>query len=222
MHGGSPMMWVGLHRLHHAKSDGPEDPHTPTKGFWHAHAGWIIGVYHPVPSILFALSGFGQQIALFWFDLQRLAGRREADWLKACPKLRQLPLMRFLDIPTVAFGIFLVQVALCWFVAGWWGILWLWALHLSLTNGSWAVNSFAHTERFGREDHKNRDGSRNVPWLAIITFGEGYHNNHHRFPRSARHALDGGPDVSWRVIQLLEKLGLAWKINLPRKYRPTS
>ncbi len=219
LHSGGPLMWVGLHRLHHAKSDGPEDPHTPTRGFWFGHCGWLLGTERVLPSVLLAVSGFGQQATLLWLDIRRLTGHREADWHSMVPDLRKFRLMRILDVPLVTPALFGAQLAAAWLIGGWWGIAWLWALHVSLTNGSWSVNSICHSPRFGREDHKNRDQSRNVPWIAAITFGEGYHNNHHRFPRSACHGLDGGPDVSWWVIRLLERLGLAWKINLPRKYR---
>ena len=218
-HSGSPMMWVGLHRLHHAKSDGPEDPHTPTKGFWHAHCGWILGVYHPVWCVLFALTGFGQQAAFLVHDVRRLLGLNPPTWREMCADLRDARLMKVLDIPLVIPALFGLQVVFCAAVAGWWGLLWLWSVHVVLTNGSWAVNSVCHWPGFGREDHANRDQSRNVPWMSLLTYGESYHNNHHRFPRSAWHSLGTGMDLSWAVIQGMAKLGLAKNVWLPRKYR---
>lgn len=219
LHSGSPMVWVGLHRLHHTKSDGPGDPHSPRDGFWHAHAGWLIGTSRPGPSILFALSGFGQQGALLVHDLRRLAGRNPPEWVSLCPDLREDRLMRLLDVPLVMPGLFALQLAGAWAVGGGWGVLWLWALHLALTNGSWAVNSVGHTLAFGRQTYDNGDTSRDVPWLAAVTFGEGYHNSHHRYPKSARHGLDGGPDLSWALIRGLERVGLAWDVWLPKAYR---
>jgi len=221
LHSGSPLMWVGLHRLHHAKSDGPLDPHSPANGFWFAHSGWVIGTRNPVLSILFALTGFGQQAALLVHDIRRVLGKNPPEWRELCPDLRDLPLMRLLDVPGVIPVLFLCQLSLAWWVAGGWGLVWLWALHFTLTNGSWAVNSVCHWTAFGRQDHDNHDTSRNVPWVAFFTYGEGYHNNHHRYPRSARHALDGGWDMSWLLIRGLERCGLAWKLWLPKKYRTT-
>jgi len=220
-HSGSPLMWVGLHRLHHAKSDGPEDPHTPTNGFWHAHCGWILGLYHPVPSILFALTGFGQQTAFLVHDIRRVFGFNPPTWRELCPDLRDKNLMRVLDMPLVMPLLFGLQVYGCWLYAGWWGLFWLWCVHVVLTNGSWAVNSVCHWPGFGREDHPNRDQSRNVPWMSVVTYGESYHNNHHRYPRSAWHALGTGMDLSWTVIRAMRVLGLARDVWLPKKYRAT-
>lgn len=219
LHGGSPMMWVGLHRLHHTKSDQPEDPHTPTKGFWFGHSGWLIGTTNPVLAALFALSGFGQQAAILVHDLQRLVGLRQASWLALCPDLRQERLMRLLDTPLVMPALFATQLALAWWAAGGIGILWLWCVHLFLTNSSWSVNSVCHWPAFGRQPWDTGDGSRDVPWLAPLTNGEAFHNSHHRYPRSARHALQGGPDLSWTVIHALCRMGLANDPWLPRQFR---
>ncbi len=220
MHSGSPMMWVGLHRLHHTKSDAEEDPHTPSQGFWFAHSGWLIGSKHWLPSLLFAISGFGQQLVILVHDVQRLLGVREADWVSLCPDLKKERLMRVLDVPLVMPALFALQVALAWLVAGPWGIAWLWAVHVFLTNTSWAVNSICHWPAFGVQRWDTGDWSRDVWWMAILTNGESFHNGHHRYPRSARHALEGGQDLSWRVIQLCCALGLASEPWLPRKYRP--
>ena len=127
--------------------------------------------------------------------------------------------MRALDTPGVIPALWLVQLALAWWLAGWQGLLALWLVHLWLTNSSWAINSIAHTERFGRRPFETREDSRDVPWLAVLTHGEGYHNGHHRYPRSARHALEGGWDLSWWVIRGMERVGLAKKVWLPRRYR---
>ena len=96
---------------------------------------------------------------------------------------------------------------------------WLWAAHLFLTNASWAVNSICHWPAFGAQTYDTGEGSRDVPWVAWFTNGEGYHNCHHRFPKSAKHALHGGPDLSWSVIRLMVALGLARDPWLPRSFR---
>ncbi len=218
-HSGSPMMWVGLHRLHHTKSDAEEDPHTPTKGFWHGHSGWLIGTRRALPAILFALSGFGQQAVILWHDLRRLLGLRQADWVSLCPDLKKERLMRLLDVPLVMPALFALQLLVAWWIDGAWGLLWLWLAHLFLTNTSWSVNSICHWPAFGVQRWDTGDWSRDVAWLSVFTNGESYHNGHHRYPRSARHALEGGHDLSWRVIQLLCLLHLGRDIWLPRAYR---
>lgn len=219
LHSGSPLAWVALHRLHHARSDGEGDPHSPRDGLFHAHCGWLIGTRNPVLCALFALSGFGQQTAILVHDVRRIMGRNPPVWLEGVPDLRDDWLMRVLDAPLVLPAVFAGQLGLGWAIGGWWGLLWLWLLHLTLTNGSWAVNSIGHWLAMGCQDFENRDTSRNVWWLAALTWGEGYHNTHHRYPRSARHGLDGWFDTSWVVIRLLGMVGLAWNVWLPRAHR---
>lgn len=222
MWGGSPLTWVALHRQHHARSDGPGDPHSPREGFWFAHCGWLIGSRSPYFCLLFALSGFGQQLVVLVHDGLRLAGRRPPEWRSLTQDLNGDAWMRFLDTPLVIPAGFVAQVAAAWWVGGWWGLFWLWSLHLVLTNGSWAVNSIGHSRSFGVEDHTNGDTSRNVPWLAWLTFGEGWHNHHHRYPRSARHGLGGGFDPSWWVIRGLERAGVVDQVWLPKGERQTA
>jgi stearoyl-CoA desaturase (delta-9 desaturase) len=216
--GGSPVLWVGLHRLHHARSDSEGDPHTPRDGgFAWAHAGWLIGVRNPVVVALFALSGFGQQAMIVVHDTRRLLGRNPPTWRELCGDLMREPMMRALDTPGVMPALFLAQVALAWAVGGGWGLFGLWGVHLYLTNSSWAVNSISHWPAFGRQPRPTGDDSRDVPWMALPTLGEAWHNTHHRHPRSARHGLDGGLDPSWRVIQALCAVGLAEKPWLPKE-----
>lgn len=216
LYSGSPALWVGLHRLHHTRSDTDEDPHSPRAGALWAHAGWIPGTRSGALALVFALSGFGQQAAIVWHDLRRLAGRNPPAWRQLCPDLMKEPLMRALDTPGVMPLLFLAQLGAAWVVGGGRGILWLWAAHLWLTNTSWAVNSICHSPRFGRQPHATGDDSRDVPWLALATHGESYHNSHHRYPRSARHGLDGGWDLSWWVIAAMTRLKLASEPWLPK------
>lgn len=219
-HSGSPLVWVGLHRHHHANSDQPDDPHTPTRGFWAGHTGWLIGSRHPIPCMLFAASGFGQQVALLVHDVRRVAGHNPPIWREICPDLMRERLMRALDFPFVMPAAFGLQLAAAWWWGGAWGVVWLWAVHVSLTNASWAINSICHWPAFGVQTYDTGEGSRDVRWVAWFTNGEGFHNSHHRFPKSARHGLHGGPDLSWHVIRLLVSLRLAHDPWLPRKFRP--
>ncbi len=218
--GGSPVFWVALHRLHHLRSDAEGDPHSPIHGRWWAHCGWLIGVKHPVVCALFAVSGFGQQAAIVWHDIRRLAGRNPPTWRAMAKDLMKEPLLRVLDAPMVMPALFALQLTVAWAIAGPWGWVWLWALHVWLTNTSWAVNSICHLPTMGTQPFDTGEGSRDVPWMALVTLGESYHNGHHRYPRSARHGLDGGLDLSWWIISTLEARGVVTKVWLPKKYRP--
>jgi len=123
--------------------------------------------------------------------------------------------MRALDVPLVITAMFAAQVAIAWLIGGWWGIAWLWVVHVVLNNFTWIVNSACHWPGLGARPHKTRDQSRNVSWLALATHGESHHNAHHRHPRSAHHGIDGGVDASFAVIRLLERLGLATEVQMP-------
>jgi fatty-acid desaturase len=219
-HSGSPVLWAGLHRFHHASSDTEKDPHTPMFGFWRGHTGWLIGAHHPMPCILFALSGFGQQVMILVHDIRRLAGRNPPTWRDVTADLMREPLMRFLDTPMVMPMVFALQVWGVWVLFGWEGVGGLWLTHLALTNASWSVNSVCHWPSFGVTNYDTGEGSRDVWWVAWFTNGEGYHNSHHRFPKSAKHGLHGGPDLSWVVIQILVALRLASEPWLPKSFRP--
>ena len=219
MHSGSPLFWVGLHRFHHARSDTDDDPHTPKDGFWHGHTGWIINSHNPAACGAFALSGFGQQFMIVHHDWRRVRGQNPATWIAVCSDIKDEPLLRFLDVPFVMPAIFALQLVGAWLLAGLSGLLFLWLAHLFLTNASWAVNSICHWPTFGRRTYDTGEHSRDVPWVAWFTNGEGFHNCHHRFPRSACHALHGGSDLSWTVIHALVRLGLARDPWLPRSMK---
>jgi stearoyl-CoA desaturase (delta-9 desaturase) len=224
LHSGPPLLWVGLHRHHHLRSDTPDDPHSPTNGgLLQAHSGWLLAraLGRPVGALaaaLFALSGFGQQAVTLLHDLRRLRGTNPPVWLEMCKDLQGQRILAFLERPLVTPALFGLQLGLAWGIGGGAGLLWLWALHLGLTNSSWAVNSICHGAAFGRAPHDTGEGSRDVPWLAPFTLGEAYHNTHHRYPRSARHGLEGF-DPSWTVITVLVRLGLASEPWLPRAAR---
>jgi fatty-acid desaturase len=223
LHAGPPLLWVGLHRLHHLRSDGDEDPHSPrVGGFWHGHTGWLLGRradgrHGTFLAAAFALSGFGQQVRTLIHDVRRLRGAPAEPWAVLCGDLARDPFLLLLDRPLVTTGLFVAQVGIA-STAGWAGLLWLWALHLALTNASWAVNSACHSPALGSAPHDTGDGSRDVGWLAAATLGESWHNTHHRHPRSAWHSLGRGPDPSWWAIRALVALRLASDPWLP----PTS
>ncbi|MFN7142748.1 MAG: fatty acid desaturase [Myxococcota bacterium] len=228
LHAGPPLLWIGLHRHHHLRSDAPEDPHSPRGGgLAFAHTGWLVSrlVGRPVGTlgaVLFALSGFGQQLATFAHDVRRVRGANPPVWLEMCKDLAADPVLSRLERPFATTALFLAQLSLAVAIGGTTGLVWLWALHLALTNTSWAVNSVCHAPGAGRAPHPTGDDSRDVPWLALPTLGEAYHNAHHRYPRSACHGLGGGVDPSWWVIRGLVAVGLAEEPWLPREARTSA
>jgi stearoyl-CoA desaturase (delta-9 desaturase) len=157
---GGPIFWVATHRLHHQYSDRPEDPHTPrVSGFW-AHMGWIL---------------FGEAQHS---DTARLA--RYAPDLSKDPFYRWLSTYHWVPLTVLGFGLLAI---------GGWGLV-NWAIFLRVVVGlhsTWMINSATHM--FGKRRFNTTDDSRNVWWVALLTFGEGWHNNHHAHPVSARHGL---------------------------------
>jgi stearoyl-CoA desaturase (Delta-9 desaturase) len=203
---GPPITWAAHHRRHHRLADKPGDPHSPyadeepgirgaLKGLWHAHLGW-----------------------LFNKDLT-------SDPIRYCPDLVRDKDMRFISNH---FGWFVLGGLLLPGVIGWaitgtllgfaTGVLWGGLVRWFLSNHvTYAINSIGHY--FGRRRFATSDESRNVSWLALISFGEAWHNNHHAFPRSYTHGMRWYEvDVSALIISAMEKLGLAWEVvRIPRE-----
>ena len=186
-----PIEWVGLHRHHHLHSDQPNDHHDAGRGLWWAHSEWML---HQIPAL--------EHVDRLTGDLQRDPLYR---WLDRWFLLLQLPLGMALYWYGQATGVH----------GGGLGLV-LWAIPLRLVlvyHVTWLVNSATHA--FGYRNFDCPDLSRNCWWVAILSFGEGWHNNHHAHPHSARHGLRWFEfDITWLHIQLLRKLGLARRIRL--------
>ncbi|WP_227254708.1 acyl-CoA desaturase [Frigoriglobus tundricola] len=192
--------WVGRHRLHHQHSDHEGDPHSPYphgpglwglfRGFWHSHIGWA---FAPMPD-----------------GLDRYAGDLRRDKLILWVS-NLFPLWAFL-------GVF-IPAAIGYAFGGWTGALtgFLWGGLVRILLGhhaTWCVNSVCHL--WGKKPYNANDESRNNLFVGIIALGEGWHNNHHAFPSSARHGLRWWQiDWSYIVIRLMVLCGLAWKVRLP-------
>ena len=193
---GGPIFWVSTHRVHHQLSDQEGDPHTPREGGWWAHTGWILFGE--------ALHSQTEVLARYSPDLHR---DRFHVWLS---KYHWLPL-------TVSG---LLLLGLGWAFGGpVSGIaMVLWGVMLRVTLGlhaTWLVNSATHL--WGSRRFETRDDSRNSFWVALLTGGEGWHNNHHAHPVSARHGLRWYEiDPNFYGIWLLAKLGLAKKIQIAK------
>ena len=191
---GGPIAWVATHRIHHQHSDHLGDPHTPQEGTWWAHMGWIITGR--------ALNTQTEALAHYAPDL---AKDRVQVWLS---KYHWVPLT------IVGIGLLVVGTLTGGIRAG--VGLFLWAIFLRVTLGlhaTWLVNSATHLH--GGRRFATRDESRNSWWVALLTGGEGWHNNHHANPVSARHGLVWYEfDPNYYGIWLLAKLGLAKHIQI--------
>jgi sn-1 stearoyl-lipid 9-desaturase len=182
---GGPLFWVATHRQHHQHSDSDHDPHTPRHGGVWAHMGWIM---------------FG--------DPQHNNVEMTS---KYAPDLAKDPFHRWISkyhwVPLTTLGVLLL-------VLGGWNWV-LWGVFLRTTLGlhaTWFVNSATHL--WGRRRFLTTDDSRNNWWVALLTFGEGWHNNHHAHPTSAAHGLAWYElDVTYLHIRALELLGLASQVR---------
>ncbi len=185
-----PIDWVGLHRHHHTFSDTAADHHNSNKGFWWSHMGWM---FEPIPAM--------RTVPRLTGDLQKDGYYR---WLNKNFLLLQIPL-----------GALLYWIGNTTGAGGWSLVLWGIPMRLVLVyHVTWLVNSATHC--WGKIAFDSGDGSKNNAWVAALTFGEGWHNNHHAFPYSARQGLQKGQiDLTWQHIRLLNAMGLAKKIRLP-------
>ncbi len=190
-----PLWWAAHHRTHHRHTDTELDPHSPRHhGFWYSHMGWFL-----------TRRGF------------------RTDW-DAIPDLRRFGELRVLDRYDIAMPV-LLAVAL-FVLGGWLGSaypalgtsgpqLLVWGFFVStvvLFHATVTINSFAH--RFGSRRFATRDDSRNNWILALITFGEGWHNNHHHFPGSARQGFRWWEvDATWYVLKAMSLVGLVWDLK---------
>ncbi|MBI4869192.1 MAG: acyl-CoA desaturase [Candidatus Wallbacteria bacterium] len=184
---GDPIEWVAIHRRHHRYSDGNKDPHDATRGLLHSHLGWIATSYFE------------------WVTPGNL--------LRHAPDLLRDPF--YVKLKRAYWQLGAGWAILCWLVGGLDGLLWGVFVRAVLTNHStWLVNSAAHT--LGYQAFANPDRSTNCLWTAVLTFGEGWHNNHHAYPFSARHGLEWWQlDITWLLIRILERLRLVTKVQMP-------
>ncbi|MDP9267327.1 MAG: fatty acid desaturase [Acidobacteriota bacterium] len=182
---GGPLFWVATHRVHHQNSDQEGDPHSPRDGAWWAHMGWIM-VGESMHSDTTRLARYAPDLAKDKFYM----------WLT-----------KWHWIPQVLAGITLLAIG------GWTMVMW--GIFLRVTVGlhfTWLVNSATHM--WGSRRYQTKDDSRNLWWVAMLSWGEGWHNNHHANPTSARHGLAWYEvDINYMTIRFLEIVGLAKRVK---------
>lgn len=194
---GGPINWVGVHRLHHQKSDTHEDPHSPMGGFKHSLYEWMFSMgdrqsveelHRQVPDLL-----EDKVLRMFGTD-------HSSDQAMLCLSCCIL----FRCVLFLAFGwVAVIANLVATFVVFW---------------SPQLVNSICHMQDHGYRLFETRDRSRNVWWVAMLSLGEGWHNNHHAMPKSVRHGMAWWEfDLTYATVCLLEKLGLAWDIVRPTK-----
>jgi sn-1 stearoyl-lipid 9-desaturase len=185
---GGPIFWVATHRIHHQHSDQEGDPHSPREGTYWAHMGWIMTGK--------AMHHDTQVLRRYVPDLAKDPFHVAlTTWHWVPQVILGLGLLAFGGIPYVLWGIFFRTTFL---------------LHCT-----WLVNSATHI--WGSRRFRTRDDSTNLWWVALLSWGEGWHNNHHAHPVSARHGLAWYElDVNWIGIRFLEKLGLVWDIKVAK------
>lgn len=189
---GGAVGWVSDHRRHHAHSDDEDDTHSPNRGFGWAHMFW-------------------------WMTPDITATHTPEYFAKWAPDLAKDPVHVWLDKYNVLFPI-LMAVGL--FAIG--GMPWLvWGFFVRtilVLHATWLVNSASHI--WGYRSHETRDSSKNLWWVALVTYGEGWHNNHHAFQTSARHGLRWWEiDTTYWAIRLMSLIGITHTIKLPREVR---
>jgi stearoyl-CoA desaturase (delta-9 desaturase) len=202
---GPLLKWVAQHRRHHQHSDQVGDPHSPhtagrgvlglLRGFWHAHVGWLFESDPP-------------NLGHYTRDLH------QSQVLRVVSALFPLWVATGLLLPAVVGGL----LTLTWLgaLAGliWGGLVRIFLVH----HVTWSINSVCHL--WGWRPFQTDDHSRNSYFFGVLGLGEGWHNNHHAFPTSARYGLRWWQiDVGYWVIRALSLVGLAWNVKLPAKMR---
>lgn len=186
-----PITWVTSHRVHHALSDEEGDPHSPLKSFFWAHMGWCLMKNKALDK---------------WEARERYSPDLTKDkvhvFLEKTVALWQIPL---------AIGLYL------W--GGWSFVVWgIFVRLVFVYHCTWLVNSAAHV--WGYRTYDAKDQSTNLWWVALLSYGEGWHNNHHAFQSSARHGLKWWEfDTTYLMIKVLKLFGLATDIKIPTKHQ---
>jgi stearoyl-CoA desaturase (delta-9 desaturase) len=192
-----PLWWASVHRHHHRTSDTEDDAHSPRwDGFWWSHIGWIVSTRF-VETDLRSVRDFARYPEIRWLD-------------------------RWYLLPPAVFSAFVYAAGEWWGAthpaSGATGLQWLvWGMAISTVacyHASWCVNSLLHV--WGGRRFRTNDDSRNNFLVALYTFGEGWHNNHHRFAASERQGFYWWQvDFGHWILSALSWVGLVWDLKRP-------
>jgi stearoyl-CoA desaturase (delta-9 desaturase) len=190
-----PVWWAAHHRHHHANSDQANDVHSPAQhGFWRAHLGWFLNI-----------KGFVPNYGLVK-DLMRFP---ELRWLDRFDLV--VPVL--LGVGIFGLGVLLENTAPELGTNGWQMLVWGFFIStVACSHVTYTINSLSHL--FGSQRYRTGDTSRNNWLLAILTFGEGWHNNHHYYPNSSRQGFFWWEyDLTYYVLKMLSWLGIIWDLK---------
>lgn len=195
---GGPIAWSAIHRHHHRFSDKEEDIHSPIHGFYQSHMGWLLKP---------------KTYELAFKPLKDLQCYPELVWLD---RLNFVPAILFLCV-LWGTGFIYHRYVPGSVIDGFYVLFWGGFFRLVIVwHATWSVNSVCHL--WGAQPFNSTDQSRNNFWVATITMGEGWHNNHHENPSSARAGLRWWEwDPSYYLIFILEFLGLAKNVRRPKR-----
>lgn len=187
---GGPIFWAAAHRMHHLHAeDKDNDPHSANRGFWWSHMGWT----------------------LYYRD----KFYNYESYRQFAPDLARDPFYRWLD-RTENYMALQIPIAITLYLLGGWSFV-VYGLVLRIVlfwHGTWSINSATHF--FGYKNYELEDNSGNLWWAAIITYGEGWHNNHHALPNVAKLGRKWWEvDMTWWAVQVLRSLGLARRVVMP-------
>jgi len=190
-----PLWWAANHRVHHAHPDQPADVHSPVHhGLWWSHMGWFLAQ---------------NQLATKFARIKDFACYPELRFLNRYDVL--VPI--FLAVGVFLFGVWLGSAYPTLGTDGWQMLVWGFVIStVALWHGTFTINSLSH--RFGSRRYNTADNSRNNVWLALLTMGEGWHNNHHKYSSSTRQGFRWWEiDITYYLLRGLQICGLIWDIR---------
>jgi fatty-acid desaturase len=215
---GTPVQWIGNHRFHHAHTDTALDPHSPVhRGFWYAHCGWYLqtATYTPstAVSVLYGLAGPLRTVFdAFWRP------RTGLEHVGLAKDIAADGFYGFVSRPGPYAAVLLGYLAVLWgggvLLFGLPAVVVLWLIHLLAYTFGDLINSAGHL--IGARSHQSGDMSRDSAWLAVLAFGDGWHNGHHTFPASIKSGLlPGQVDASYLFVKGCAALSLASDLRVP-------
>lgn len=205
---GTPIQWAGNHRAHHQNADTPLDPHSPhQRGFWFAHNGWYLQTDNAFICFLYAIAG---PLRSYFDAFYR--PRTNQQYVSLAKDISDDPFFNWISKPlpyaTIVIAYTSIVLAAAYLWMGVPGIFVAWFCYVWVYNSGDAVDSFGHlygSRPFPQDSHL----ATNSLFLAILTFGDGWHANHHSYPKSARHGFSRSEiDTSYYLLVLLKKLGI--------------